>query len=240
MALTAGRVALASMAGVTDAAFADRVEGVGLACLGGFSLDRETREASIGMRERGRSEFDGWGVEFVAEQVERCGVPAVANVRSASPEPLVELARRGVPIEINAHCRQPEMTRVGAGEALLREPEQLASWVAAARDAGDVVGVKTRGNVVDDAALADALGEADFLHVDAMGPPGRYDLDVIRETRRNYGDVIIGNNSIRSPADAEAVLEAGADAVSAARPATSDPDVFRELAAALDGEVVLG
>lgn len=240
MALRVGRVALASMAGVTDAAFANRVEGVGLACLGGFSMDRETREASVEMRERGRSEFDGWGVGFVAEQVERCEVPAVANVRAVSPEPLRELARRGVPIEINAHCRQPEMTRVGAGEALLREPERLASWVEEARAAGGVVGVKTRGNVVDDGALADALRGADFLHVDAMGPPGRNDLDVIRETRRNYGDVIIGNNSVRDAGDAEAMLGAGADAVSAARPATSEPEVFLELASAVEGEVVLG
>lgn len=240
MALRVGRVALASVAGVTDAAFANRVEGVGLACLGGFSVDRETWEASREIAERGRSEFEGWGVEYVVEEIERCRIPSVANVRSVSAEPLVELARRGVAVEVNAHCRQPEMTGIGAGEALLREPGRLASWVEAVKDEGGVVGVKTRGNVVDDAALAGALQEADFLHVDAMGPPGRYDLDVIRGTRRNYDGVIIGNNSVRSAGDVEAMLEAGADAVSAARPALSEAAVFRELAGAVEGEVVLG
>lgn len=242
MALTVGRVALASVAGVTDPDFAEKVPGVGLACVGGYSLDDETMEASRSMAERGRTEFGEVSVEDVAEAVSSCSVPCVVNTRSVSPEPLVGLAEKGAAVEINAHCRQPEMVRNGAGQALLERPEELADWVDAVKSASGVVGVKTRANVVDDGGLAAALGEADFLHVDAMGPEG-YDLSAIRETRHNFDGVIFGNNSVRTPGDAEAMMDAGADVVSAARPALSGEfGVFEGLAEALEplGEVVIG
>lgn len=241
MALEVGRVALASVAGVTDPGFAETVPGIGLACVGGYSLDDETREASREMRERGRREFGEVSVDEVVRGISSCGVPCVVNARSVSAEPLMELARRGVAVEVNAHCRQPEMTRRGAGQALLERLGVLAGWVEDVRSVGGVVGVKTRANVVDDGELAAALGEADFLHVDAMGDEG-YDLSAIEETRESFDGVVVGNNSVRSPGDAEAMLEAGADAVSAARPALNDPGVFGELAGALEplGEVVIG
>lgn len=243
MALKFGRVVLSSMAGFTDASFASGVPGIGMACLGGFAVDGPTCEASGAMEERGRREFPPMEVGEVAEEVESCPVPAVANVRTASVEPLLELAERGVPMEVNCHCRQPEMLEAGSGEALLEEPELLADWVNEVKSVGGVVGVKTRANVVDDAALAAELREADFLHVDAMGPePGVNDPRAIEETREEFDGVVIANNSIRGPGEAEEMLEAGADAVSAARPALHEPEVFQELSEALEGygEVEVG
>ncbi|MBS1263412.1 MAG: hypothetical protein MAG715_00593 [Methanonatronarchaeales archaeon] len=239
MAMRVGRVALASVAGVTDPGFAETVPGIGMACVGGYSLDGPTRRASREIAKRGRDEFGGVTIEGLADEASSSGVPCVVNARSVSVEPLLRLADGGVAVEINAHCRQPEMVEVGAGEALLLDPEGLSSWVDSVKVAGGVVGVKTRANVVDDGELAASV-EPHFLHVDAVGPGG-YDLDAIRVTRENFDGVILGNNSVRGVEDAEAMMDAGADVVSAARPALTEPSLFAKLAEALEprGEVVI-
>lgn len=228
-----GRMGLSAMAGVTDSSFVNGVEGIGFACIGGFSLDGPTMEASRRMANRGREEFTGFGLEDVVSEAVNCDAPCLVNVRTASLDPLIELAEAGPSIEINAHCRQQEMLEAGSGESLLRRPEVLSGWIEEVKSIGGTVGVKTRANVVDDGELAASM-EPHFFHVDAMDSGG-YDLSAVRETRENFDGVLIGNNSVRTPSDVRAMLDAGADLVSAARPARRDPAFFVRLASEIEG-----
>ena len=121
-------IAIASMAGITDSKFATGFANAGLIILGGYNLDKPTNEAARREIERGRTEFvSDKPLEFLkSELVAAKGYTTIAvNVRAASIEPLLEAAalakEHGAILELNAHCRQPEMVELGAGEALLKD-----------------------------------------------------------------------------------------------------------------------
>jgi len=70
------------------------------------------------------------------------------NVRAASLEPYLQAAQLakayGAILEINAHCRQPEMLELGAGEALLRDVPRLCEYIRDIKKTGVVLSVKIR------------------------------------------------------------------------------------------------
>lgn len=217
-------IALASMAGVVDAAYTlARAAHVGVSFLGGYSVDRPTIAASRRMAENGRTEFllddPIPALKREVAALDGSGLVVGLNLRSASPEALAEVAHAIGPkvvYEVDAHCRQPEMTGVGAGEALVRRPELLEASIRALRDEGVSVSVKFRAGVAgDDRVIARRCWEAgaEVLHVDLMD----FGHPKIREIRNSVPLTLIANNSITSFDRMREMLSHGADLVSLAR-----------------------
>jgi len=234
-------VALASMAGITGSEFAQRfAESAGLLVIGGYNMDAETNKAAQRMEERGRKEFvsDNPPELLENELTALDGVKSsiLVSVRAASVKGYLEAAliakKHGAGIEIDAHCRQPEMTELGVGEALLHDPSRLRKLVWSVKRTGVVVSVKTRANIVDDTELAKSLEEAgaDIIHVDAMRPGAGHDPGVIRRVRNATGLFIIGNNSVTDLESAKDLFGRGADMVSLARAVLKNPDTIQRLA----------
>jgi TIM-barrel protein len=236
------RVAAASLSGEADASWArDAAPYVGCAFLGGIALDGSTREAARGLLDRDREEFlPEDPVTFVDDQLAALAdapLRPAFNVRAASPEPVGAAAEvcaeHDAILEINAHCRQDEMCRAGAGESLLREPERLAAQVRAATDAGAAASVKCRTEIpgVDLPAVCRRASEAgaDLFHVDAMDSEG-----VVAEVVAACPDAfVVANNGVRDRRTVREYLSYGADAVSVGRP-SDDPAVLRRVRAATD------
>ena len=234
------RLALASLSGTADAAWA-RAGAVdaGAAFLGGIAVDGPTRGAARSMSERGREEFlPPDPVAFVDEQlaaVADAPLRAGINVRAVTPEPLTRVgavcARHDAILEINAHCRQPEMCRAGAGESLLADADRLCAQVETARAAGPPVSVKVRAEAgVDLPALATRLERAgaDAIHVDAMDSES-----VVGEVADATGLFVVANNEVRDRATVREYLGYGADAVSVGRP-SDNPAVLSRVRAAVE------
>ena len=255
----------ASLSGAADAAWARAVaDRVDVALLGGVALDPPSRAAARDLVSRGRDEFlPSDPVAFVAEQLGALGGAPVrpgVNVRSATLEPVREAADvcadRDAVCEVNAHCRQPELRAVGCGESLLRDPDRLARYVAAAAETGATTSVKVRAEVpgVDLVAVAErvAAAGADWLHVDAMdseaviadlaaaveggavderGAAG--DGESADETDDGLADLtLVANNGVRGRETVAEYAAHGADAVSVGRP-TEDPPVLARVAEAV-------
>jgi TIM-barrel protein len=230
-------IVLASMAGITDSEFASSFKNAGLIILGGYNLDEKTNEAARKEIERGRTEFVSHNpMEFLEKELEAaCGITTIAvNVRAASLEPFIKaghIARKfGAILEINAHCRQPEMIELGAGEALLKDLPRLCEYVREIKKTGVVLSVKTRANVVNDVELAKAIERAgaDIIHVDAMHPQG-VDIGVIKRIRNSTNLFIIGNNSVVDFENAKEMFSHGSDMVSLARAVLENPEIINQL-----------
>jgi TIM-barrel protein len=246
------RIALASLSGRSDAEWARAGEAfAGGAFLGGIALDDPTRTAARELVTRDRDEFlPEDPVAFVDRQLgalAESDLRAGFNVRSASLPPIRAVARvcadHDAILELNAHCRQEEMCRAGAGEALLRNPDRLREQVAAAADeleteaSGGALSVKVRAELpgVDLAEVARLVADAggDAIHVDAMDSEG-----VVAEVAEvadaaETGLFVIANNEARDEASVREYLAYGADAVSVGRP-SDDPAVLRRVRAATD------
>jgi triphosphoribosyl-dephospho-CoA synthase len=227
------RVALASLSGESDADWARSVaDHVGCAFLGGIAIDDATRRAARRMTDRDRKEFlPRDPVRFIEEQLRALeGAPLrpAINVRSRTLDPIREVATacdsHGAILEINAHCRQDEMCRAGAGQALLGAPDRLVQQVRTAASQGAEISVKVRTEVdgVDLASLAAQLDRAgaDAVHVDAMDSE-HVVADVVAAT----DCFVIGNNGVCDRETTWEYLEYGADAVSVGR-ASDDPAVL--------------
>ncbi len=237
----APRVALASLSGAADAAWARAAsDHAGCAFLGGVSLDGPTREAARELVARDREEFlPEDPVAFVDAQLTAADdLPMTlgVNVRTTTLAPLRDVARvcddHDAHLEVNAHCRQDEMCAAGAGETLLRDTDRLREQVAAAREAGATVSVKVRAEVegVDLPALARGLDDAgaSVLHVDA-----RDSEPVVGDVADACGGFLVANYGVRDRATAHEYLRHGADAVSVGRP-SDDPVVLARVREAVE------
>ena len=244
------RVALASLSGQSDAEWAEAAdESAGAALLGGIALDEPTREAAREMVERDREEFlPDDPVAFVDDQLaalEDSDLQPGFNVRTTTLGPLREVARicadRGALLEVNAHCRQDEMCRAGAGQRLLTDLDRLREQVSAATDEGATVSVKVRAEVesVDLREVARTIADAggDAIHVDAMDSEevvAAVAEEVGAADSADSGDLfVVANNEVRDAASVREYLDYGADAVSVGRP-SDDPRVLRRVRAATD------
>ena len=255
----------ASLSGRADADWARAAsDHVDCAVMGGIALDPASRDAARELVARGRSEFLpndplAWIDRQLRATADAPVVPGI-NVRSATVEPVREAAaacaERDAICEINAHCRQPELRAVGCGESLLRDPDRLARYVAAAAETGATTSVKVRAEVpgVDLVAVAErvAAAGADWLHVDAMdseaviadlaaaveggavderGAAG--DGESADETDDGLADLtLVANNGVRGRETVAEYAAHGADAVSVGRP-TEDPPVLARVAEAV-------
>ena len=233
------RVALASLSGASDAAWARQAsEYAGCAFLGGIALDRRTREAARALVARDREEFlPPDPIEFIDHELgELDNVPLTVgfNVRSATLDPIREAAAvcrdHDAIIEINAHCRQDEMCAANAGETLLKDTDRLCEYVQAASETGATTSVKIRAEVrgVDLPETARNASEAgaDIVHVDAMD--SEQDIRAVVDTTDAF---IIANNGVRDRDTAREYLTYGADAVSVGRPSDNTRVLGRVCAA---------
>ncbi|AUV82232.1 dihydropyrimidine dehydrogenase [Salinigranum rubrum] len=237
------RLVLASLSGEADAGWAcDGSLWADLAMLGGISLDGKSRDAARALVARDRSEFLPPDplvfVDFQLAVLADTPVCAGVNVRSATVAPVREVARlcaaHDAAVEINAHCRQAELCRVGCGESLLRDTDRLCEYVTAAAEQGAEVSVKVRAEVdgVDLAETARRVEEAGatVFHVDAMDSE-----DVVASVADAAPDLyLVANNGVRDRRTVSEYLDYGADAVSVGRPST-DPRVLQRVREAIDG-----
>ncbi len=217
-------VVLASMAGITNASYVlERAAHVGVAFIGGFSLDSATQEAAKKMVASGRTEFSDDLDDIATElaMLDGSNVIIGLNLRGSAPEAFVEAARlfgKDVIYEIDAHCRQQPMIDAHCGEYLLHNTDALCAIVRALRAEGVCISVKIRAGVTDDRLLARKLwaAGADILHVDLMDTG----YTRIRQIRNSCPLVLIANNGIDSPDKMMDMFSHGADLVSLARAAS--------------------
>jgi TIM-barrel protein len=232
--------ALAPMAGITNGAFCRKLSSYGfdLVTLGGYNADQPTIKAGHKILARGRPEFQVKEHELLSHLEEEAamvkdqeswkGMVSV-NLRAVSPEPIIEVSKlRNVDlVEINAHCRQPELIELGCGQAILRNPLELEDFTRkVVEKAKTPVSVKIRANVpgVNDLDVARAVENAgaDYIHVDAMKPGfNRADHTIINKISSKTSIFLIGNNSILDLESAREMMAAGADGISIARAAMS-------------------
>jgi TIM-barrel protein len=218
-------VAIASMAGIVDAAYVlERAGHIGVAFIGGYSIDQRTMDAAKAVSAEGnRKEFlyeDP--VEELKKQIvlmEKSMVVLGLNLRGSTPESYSIIARslgENVVYEIDAHCRQPAMVAAGCGEHYLKKPGELMAVVRALKSENVTVSVKIRAGIsADDRLLARKLWQsgADILHIDLMD----YGSTKLRQIRNSCPLMLIANNSINTFERMREMLSHGADIVSLAR-----------------------
>jgi len=151
-------------------------------------------------------------------------------------------------IDINAGCPAKKVVRSGSGAALMRDLSLLAEIARAVVEASGLpVAAKIRSGWDDSSVnaaeaarvLADAGISAVAVHprTRAQGFLGRADWRVIRAVRSSVAIPVIGSGDVRSPEDANRMLdETGCDAVMIGRAAVGNPWVFSEAVALWRGE----
>lgn len=227
------------MAGITDGSFALKLipYGFDVVSIGGYNADTPTITAGKKIIERGRSEFniEEKNLASVIENEVKLiknkypKIKISLNIRAISPEPIISLSEiNNVDIiEINSHCRQTELSKIGCGQKMLQSPKKLANFVRKIIDEVDSeqkVSVKVRANMnnVDDIKIAKKIENvgADYLHIDAMKPGyPEADLNIINEIANETKIFIIGNNSIADINSGKEMINAGASGISIARAA---------------------
>jgi len=232
-------IVLAPMAGIVDSAFANQyASNAGLVVLGAFNLDKASIAVASKLAARGRKEFiSDEPMELIKKEIRAVtsGSAVAVNVRSTTLEPLIEAAKivkeEGAILELNAHCRQPEMLEAGIGESLLHDLPRLSAWIRAIKETGVVLSVKVRANVVNDTELARLIDKsgADIIHVDAVMEGLGADLDAILNYRDATRLFLIGNNSVTDFEAAKDMFSRGANMVSVARGVIENPKLIDEL-----------
>ncbi len=233
---------LAAYAGRNNGAFCKQIAelGVGMVTLGGISVDEAAKRQSLAMHARGRQEFtSGDHRAFITEgvhQLDDSSSLVAVNIRSGTLEGYIEAATLiddlGGVVEIDAHCRQPEILSIGAGQALLSNLPMVGRILDALYIERDIPTIlKIRGNIVPGVALAEVTeGCCTALHVDAMYEgKDTFDPSVFLDIPDDI--FLIGNNSVKDVQSAEAILEF-CDAFSFARLA-DDLDATRALMGSL-------
>lgn len=226
------------MAGVTDGKFCVGMikHGFDLLTLGGYNVEDGSITAGLEIIKRGRKEFHIEKKDILnhikneAKYIADNGnnkVKVSVNLRAKTPDPVIQISK--IPqvdvVEINAHCRQPELVKSGFGQALLMYPDQLLDLTCdVVNNCSKKVSVKIRANVpdVNYIKVAKAVNDAgaDYLHVDAMKPGyDQADYDVIKLLKNHTDIFIIGNNSVKDLVSARKMLSSGAEGISIARAA---------------------
>ena len=225
---------VAPMAGITDSNFLNKVipYGFDVATLGGYSLDLPTIEASKKIIERGRKEFDFSLDEIFAHFENEVNsiknvhedVKVSANVRSTTPQPIIDVGNIKVLdiVEINCHCRQEEILAIGCGQEMLNRPDLYDFISQVVDNVKSEVSVKIRANVdgTDTLNIAKLIEDAgaDYLHIDAM-KKGVFEADwkLLSEISNNVDIKVIGNNSVNSQENLQKMIDTGVDGFSIAR-----------------------
>lgn len=238
---------LAAMAGITDGNFAHKFlteGGAGLVTIGGYPIGKEMIRASNQIMSRGRKEFkliSGEEVQGLISEINKVSIinRVILNLRLNSSDDalyiindLTKQIESDLVLEINAHCRQPEVVKLGGGEALLLRINTLKKIIDVLKSSDFLVSLKIRGNKTDPSLFIEQINntDLDFLHIDSYrtGILGT-DLELLSYFSQNLNIPIIGNNSIIDSRGALNVLRTGAKYFSIARAAKKNPLIFKSI-----------
>ncbi len=237
-----GRLAAAPMAGISDNAYRQIAKrfGCALVCTEMISTEALVRDSRKTERLLRFDEFQR---------------PISAQIFGARPQVMADAGAIaesfGVDvIDINIGCSVPKVLKSGSGVALMREPKLLSQIISnVAKAVRTPVTVKMRAgydknspDCVFVAKLAEDFG-ASAVTVHARYGADRFrgqaDWSLIAKVKAAVGIPVIGNGDVDG---AEAALrmidETGCDGVMVGRAALGNPWVFRDIAAALNGDQV--
>lgn len=209
------KVVLAPMAGITDGDFCRKFKDLfAIVTIGGYNLDSATYKASRDIEKRGRKEFSINLEEFnsyIIEQIKKAresNALVSVNVRfvdiDEAYDKLLTIAKHADIIELNCHCRQPEITSLGIGQELMKNKNLLKEFLTKMKELNKPIFLKIRLNCIPLKELIDNLNYVrdyfDGLHVDCFYPGKPYaDMDSLKILAEEFNDkIIIGNNSIDS------------------------------------------
>jgi len=236
-----GRLALAPMAGVTDAAFR-------LSCRDKGAALTYTEMVSS----RGLVYHDAKTKELLF--IPEGDHPCAAQIFGSDPDVMGDaaaLAREisGADIlDINMGCPVGKVVKSGDGSALMRNPERAARIVeSCVRQAGCPVTVKFRKgwdggtiNAVEFAQMCESSGAAAIAvhgrtRVQMYG--GLADWEIIRDVKDAVKIPVLGNGDVFSAEDAVHMIHrTGVDMVMIGRGSFGDPWIFARANAAIRGE----
>ena len=236
-------LALAPMAGVTDAAFREVCSrlGAGLTCtemVSSKALCYQDKKSRVLLR------------PFPDEH------PLQAQIFGSDPVCMAEAAQIALEasgadiIDINMGCPVGKIVNNGDGSALMRDPEKAARVAEAVVKAVSVpVTVKMRRgwdkgslNAPELARLLESVGVAAVTvhgRTRVQMYSGQADWGAIREVKEAVHIPVIANGDVFSAEDAVRILrQTGADGVMIGRGCFGDPWLFEQARAALAGEPV--
>lgn len=234
-------LALAPMAGITNAAF--RV----LAAGGGAGLVVTEMVSAESLKYGNKKSFRM--LELLPGER-----PAAIQLFGADPQSMALAAqaaeRAGADIiDINAGCPVKKVRRSGSGAELMRSPQLLADIVSRMVKSVKVpVTVKLRIGLEAGENLAPLLArvceEAGASALTVHGRPaaqfhsGPVDLERVAAAAAAVKVPVFGNGGVGNAVQAREMLETGCAGVAIGRAAVYNPAVFAEIAAGLSGESV--
>ncbi|PKM98474.1 MAG: tRNA dihydrouridine synthase DusB [Elusimicrobia bacterium HGW-Elusimicrobia-3] len=231
-------LALAPMAGITNAAF--RI----LAAGGGAGLVVTEMVSADSIKYGNKKSFRMLdlrpGEGPVAIQVFGADPATMAHAAQAAERAGAAL------VDVNAGCPVRKVRRSGAGAELMKAPlllgDILSRMVKSVKIPVTVkfrVGLEAGENLGP--LLARVSEEAGASAITLHGRPatqfhtGPVNLDYMAETAAAAGIPVFGNGGVENAAGARALLEAGCAGVAVGRAAVFNPAVFSEIAAGLSG-----
>ena len=236
-------LALAPMAGVTDALFRRLFKRFGL----GLTVSEFVSANSLVRMNRRSLEM----IEVYDDER-----PTSVQLHGSDPAVMAEAAafveECGADIvDINFGCPAPKITKGGDGAAILRDPDLAVAICAAVRNAVKRAPVTCKMRLGWDAenfTFIEIAKRAEAVGIDAFTLHGRYGKQYYKPSakwehvarlKEAVGVPVIGNGDVSSPAEALARLrETGADAIMVGRAALGNPWLVRDIAAAMRGEAV--
>ena len=240
-----------AMAGISDADFCQFQLnlGVSMVILGGYPIDKINSISAKELSMRGRKEFippidaielAKWLDKNISLKKPNETQITAANVRCNKIDAISKIWFQHLDenldfIELNAHCRQEEVTKKGGGERLLQNLSKLDSLLDEITSilCRNNLGIKIRGyRVLDLKHFIEILESYDisYIHVDAMveNKP-KADLEIIKKILSITTIPLIGNNSVRNIEDVKKMIGIGATGVSIARPLIEDKKFISKL-----------